>query len=185
LDSLRTRDFHRILLIKLSAVGDVVHTIPLLNKLRRRYPQARIDWLLTPAIAELVAYHPAVTDVVLFARQHWGKRWRPGREALAGAVRLAAALRAARYELVIDMHGQFRTALFTLATGAPVRIGFDRPRAEVWDASNRKFPAEAQACVAGSARGIVARLFASHPGADARYPCRRPLPEHRPDPRAR
>ena len=144
MDSLRTRDFHRILLIKLSAVGDVVHTIPLLNKLRRRYPQARIDWLLTPAIAELVAHHPAVTDVVLFARQHWGTRWRPGGEALAGAVRLAAALRAARYELVIDMHGQFRTALFTLATGAPVRIGFDRPRAEVWDASNRKFPAEAR-----------------------------------------
>lgn len=144
MDSLRTRDFHRILLIKLSAVGDVVHTIPLLNKLRRRYPQARIDWLLTPAIAELIGHHPAVTDVVLFARQHWGTRWRPGWKALAGGVKLAAALRAARYDLVIDMHGQFRTALCALVTGAPVRIGFDRPRIEVWDASNRTFPAEAR-----------------------------------------
>lgn len=144
LDSLRTREFRRILLIKLSAVGDVVHTIPFLNKLRRRYPQARIDWLLTPAIAELVGHHPAITNVVLFVRQHWETPWWPGWRALAGAARLLAALRAARYDLVIDLHGQFRTALFTLATGAPVRIGFDRPRAEVWDASDRKLPAEAR-----------------------------------------
>ena len=45
-DDLRSRDFQNILLIKLSALGDVVHTFPLLNKLRRRYPKARIDWLV-------------------------------------------------------------------------------------------------------------------------------------------
>jgi ADP-heptose:LPS heptosyltransferase len=70
-NDLRTRDFSRILLIKLSAVGDVVHTIPVLNKLRRRYPSARIDWLVTPAIAELIRHHPAVSNVVLFIRQDW------------------------------------------------------------------------------------------------------------------
>ena len=58
--------------------------------------------------------------------------------------RLAAKLRATGYDLVIDMHGQFRTALFARATGAPVRIGFDRPRASVWDASPRTFPPEAR-----------------------------------------
>ena len=47
-DDLRSRDFRKILLIKLSAVGDVVHTLPVLNKLRRRYPAARLDWLVTP-----------------------------------------------------------------------------------------------------------------------------------------
>ena len=51
-DSLRGRDFRNILLIKLSALGDVVHSFPLLNKLRRRYPKARIDWLAAPEIAE-------------------------------------------------------------------------------------------------------------------------------------
>jgi len=49
-------------------------------------------------------------------------------------------LRAAAYDLVVDMHGQFRTAALTLATSAPARIGFDRPRASVWDTSPRKFP---------------------------------------------
>jgi lipopolysaccharide heptosyltransferase I len=143
-DSLRTRDFRRILLIKLSAVGDVVHTIPVLNKLRRRYPSARIDWLVTPAIAELIRHHPAVSNVVLFTRQDWSTPWRPGWPALGRVAKLVGELRRARYELIIDMHGQFRTAFFTLAAGAPVRIGFDRPRAQVWSASGRTFPAEAR-----------------------------------------
>jgi lipopolysaccharide heptosyltransferase I len=140
-DDLRTRDFRRILLIKLSAVGDVVHTIPVLNKLRRRYPSARIDWLITPAIAELIRHHPAVTNVLLFMRQDWAAPWRPA--ALARVAKLAAELRRARYDLIVDMHGQFRTAFFTLAAGAPVRIGFDRPRPEVWHASERSFPRDA------------------------------------------
>jgi heptosyltransferase I len=131
---LRDREFAKILLIKLSAVGDVIHTIPVLNKLRRRYPAAQLDWLVTPAIGELLRHHPAISNVVEFARDDWSAPWRP--------VRLAAKLRRTRYDLVVDMHGQFRTALFALATGAPVRIGFDRPRASVWDASPRKFPEE-------------------------------------------
>ncbi len=134
---LRGRDFRKILLIKLSAVGDVVHTIPVLNKLRARYPSARIDWLVTPAIAELLRHNPAITNVIEFAREEWSAPWRPA--PFIAYARLAAKLRATGYDLVVDMHGQLRTAIFTRATGAPVRIGFDRPRASVWDASPRKF----------------------------------------------
>jgi len=56
---------------------------------------------------------------------------------------LVGEMRATRYELAIDLQGQFRTALFTLASRAPVRIGFDRPRREVWQATERKLPPEA------------------------------------------
>ena len=131
-------DFSKILLIKLSAVGDVVHTIPVLNKLRRRYPAAQIDWLVTPPIAELLRHHPAITNVIEFAREEWQSPWRL--TPFANYARLAANLRATGYDLVVDMHGQLRTALLTLATGAPVRVGFDRPRPEVWSASDREFP---------------------------------------------
>ena len=137
---LRQRDFGKILLIKLSAVGDVVHTIPVLNKLRRRYPAAQIDWLITPAIGELLQHHPAISNVVPFPREDWSALWRLA--PVMSYARLAAKLRATRYDLVIDMHGQFRTAIFTLATGAPVRIGFDRPRSSVWNASSRVYPEE-------------------------------------------
>src|SRR5690242_20992486 len=97
-NDLRTRDFRRILLIKLSAVGDVVHTIPVLNKLRRRYPDARIDWLVTPAIADLIRHHPAISNVVLFARQDWSTPWRPS--ALGRTAKLVRQLRDAKYELI-------------------------------------------------------------------------------------
>ena len=70
------REFQRILLIKLSAVGDVVHTLPLLNKLRRRFPQARIDWLVTPGIAELLTHNSAISNVIEFERQEWTAPWR-------------------------------------------------------------------------------------------------------------
>jgi lipopolysaccharide heptosyltransferase I len=128
--ALRARRFERILLVKLSAFGDVVHTLPLLVKLRARYPAARIDWLVTPENAEIVRYHPALSNVLLFQRRDYsrfGRRW----SATVGVLRLLAAVRRARYDLVVDVHGQFRSALFVAASGAPVRLGFDRPRKDV------------------------------------------------------
>jgi lipopolysaccharide heptosyltransferase II len=126
MSDLRHRQFQRILLIKPSAVGDVVHALPVLVKLRARYPQARIDWLITPENAGLVAHHPALSSTIDFPRRQYsrfGRSW----AATVGPVRLLASIRERRYDLVIDLHGQFRSALFTLASAAPVRIGFDRP----------------------------------------------------------
>jgi len=125
-NTLRTAEFSRILLIKPSALGDVVHTIPVLVKLRARYPRARIDWLITPENAEIVRCHPALSNVVLFARRDFSKRghrWR----ALLAFFDLLKQIRRAKYDLVIDMHGQVRSALFAFISGARVRIGFDRP----------------------------------------------------------
>jgi lipopolysaccharide heptosyltransferase I len=123
---IRQADFSRILIIKPSAVGDVVHTLPVLEKLRRRYPRARIDWLLTPENAQIVRGHPALSNILLFARRDFAK---DGRRlgAVAGLLRLIAEIRAVRYELVIDLHGQFRSALFAVASEAPYRVGFGSP----------------------------------------------------------
>jgi lipopolysaccharide heptosyltransferase II len=123
-------------------LGDVVHAIPLLPKLRARFPCAQIDWFITPENAELVRHHPALSGVVLLDRKklaEFGRSW----SATAELVRVLQQLRRARYELVIDLQGQMRSALFTLATGAPLRIGFDRSvrltrsvpaRHELWNA---------------------------------------------------
>ena len=121
---LRAREFGRILLIKLSAVGDVIHTLPVLTKLRDRYPASRIDWLITPACADLVRWHPGVSDILLYPRREFGRSW-AGTMAMTGVL---SEVRRRGYDLVVDMHGQLRTAIFVLASGAPVRIGFARTR---------------------------------------------------------
>jgi len=136
------RDFEKILLIKLSAMGDVVHTIPLFNALRRRYPEARIDWLTTPAIAELLRHNPAIDSVIEFSRDGWAEPWRL--KPFVDAARLVATLRATGYDLVLDMQGQLRSAVFAFASGAPARIGFDRPRAGIWQSSPRQITAQAR-----------------------------------------
>jgi heptosyltransferase I len=134
-DELRRREFRKILLIKLSAVGDVVHTLPVLNKLRRRYPNAQIDWLVTPAIGELLRRHPALNNVIDFPRDTGAPPW--AWAALSSYARLAAKLRPAGYDLAIDLHCQVRSAFLAFVSGAPVRIGFDKERPEVW-ANSRK-----------------------------------------------
>ena len=123
---LQSTEFSRILLIKPSALGDVIHTIPVLVKLRARYPNARIDWLITPENAEVVRSHPALSNVVLFARRDFSKRGHRWRATVAFRD-LLKQIRRAKYDLIVDMHGQMRSAFFTLVSGARVRIGFDRP----------------------------------------------------------
>ena len=140
-EELRGRDFRNILLIKLSAIGDVVQTFPVLNKLRRRYPAARLDWLVTPEIGELLAHNPAISNVIEFSRDEWSTPWRGA--PYVSAARLVAKLRAVPYDLVLDLQGQFRSAALAFASGAPVRIGFDRPRADVWKTLSRTIPDEA------------------------------------------
>ena len=139
---LRSRDFRNVLLIKLSALGDVVHTFPVLNKLRRRYPTARLDWLVTPGIAELLRHNPAINNVIEFARDERSTPWQPA--PYVSAARLMATLRATKYDLVLDLQGQLRSAFFAFTSGAPVRIGFEKPRADVWQTLSRTIPDEAR-----------------------------------------
>ncbi len=120
-------EFERILIIKPSALGDVIHAVPVLAKLRRRYPEARIDWMLTPQNADLIGRHPALSNVVEFDRKAYSKAGR-SLSATLGPLLLAQRIRNAKYDLVIDLHGQFRSALLALYSGAKTRIGFDGPR---------------------------------------------------------
>ena len=71
----------RILIIKPSAIGDVVHALPVLNLLRRRWPGVHVSWLVTPACAGLLEGHPQLDEVIRFERRELGRGWRSPRAA--------------------------------------------------------------------------------------------------------
>lgn len=119
--SLDKLDAHRIALIKPSALGDIVHALPVLTALRVRFPSARITWVVNASYEPLIRNHPDLTETLPFDRGVFRKApWHSGRYAIA----FAAELRKRRFDLVIDLQGLFRSGLMCLATGATRRVGF-------------------------------------------------------------
>ena len=109
----------RIGIVMMSAVGDAVHVLPVLNALKRHAPDSRITWVLQPGAASLVRGHPAVDDIVLFDRA-LGWRAYP-------AVRRELAKR--QFDVVLALQVYFKAGLVTALTKSPVKLGFDRARA--------------------------------------------------------
>ena len=72
-------DPRRVLIIKPSAIGDVVHTLPILRLVRNRWPAAKISWLVTPACSGLLEGHPLLDEVILFDRKRFAGLWRSPR----------------------------------------------------------------------------------------------------------
>ncbi|MGQ9920439.1 MAG: glycosyltransferase family 9 protein [Desulfobacca sp.] len=117
----------RILLIKLSALGDVLQTLPTLEALHAAYPEAEISWLVEEAAAPVLQRHPALASLLISRRQTWLRAvrtwrglpvaWREGRQ-------LWQALRRQPFDAVIDLQGLGKSALWTWLARSPRKIGF-------------------------------------------------------------
>lgn len=116
----------------MSAIGDAVHTLPVVTALKRHAPDARVTWILQPLPATLVRGHPDVDEIVEFDP-------RGGVRAYAA---LARAMRRRRFDLVIDLQVALKAGLATGLLRAPVKLGFDRARARDanWLFTNRRIP---------------------------------------------
>jgi heptosyltransferase I len=117
-------DARRIAIIKPSALGDIVHALPVLTALRQRFPTAQITWIVNRSYESLLSGHPDLTDTLAFDRAGF----RGVRGAIATAWAFARELRRRRFNLVIDMQGLFRSGLMALVSGAPCRVGFASAR---------------------------------------------------------
>ena len=111
-----TKGRPRILIVKLSAIGDVVHTLPALNALRRYYPNAHITWLVEEAAAPLVKGHQALDRVLISKRKRWIKQFADGqrREAVRALLAFIGQLRDRPYDMVFDFQASLKGALFIL-----------------------------------------------------------------------
>ena len=115
----------RIGLIKPSALGDIVHALPVLTALRRRFPDARITWVVNRTYEPLLRGHPDLDATLPFDRGAIrGGLMSAGRE----LYRLARVLRSQQFDLVVDLQGLLRSGLMTLATRAPRRVGLSSAR---------------------------------------------------------
>src|SRR3954471_20978553 len=121
--SLDRVDARRIAIIKPSALGDIVHSLPVLTALRTRFPAASITWVVNRSCEALLTGHPDLTDTLPFDRAAL-----KGRRAFRTAWTFARELRRRRFDLVIDMQGLLRTGVMTRVSGAPVRVGFANAR---------------------------------------------------------
>jgi len=115
----------RILIIRLSAIGDVIMASAVIPALREAYPEARIDWLVEPPARDILAANPRLDEVLTWPKERWRKDLRAGR--IGRVARefgtLAHRLRTKRYDLVLDLQGLLKSALWARITGAPVRVG--------------------------------------------------------------
>jgi heptosyltransferase-1 len=117
----------RILIVRLSALGDVIHTLPLLGALRERFPDAHIGWLVEPAGTSLVHGHPMLNVVHVVPKKKI--RAQPWRIWSGPAGDLLDEIKAQRYEIAIDVQGLTKSALWGRLAKIPRRIGLARPDA--------------------------------------------------------
>lgn len=109
----------RICIVMMSAVGDAVHVLPVLEAIKRASPHSHVTWVLQPGPATLVRGHHAVDDIILFDRSRGVRAFTDVRRELA----------ARQFDLVIALQVYFKAGIVTSFTHAPVKLGFDRARA--------------------------------------------------------
>jgi heptosyltransferase I len=109
----------RVCIVMMSAVGDVVHVLPVINAIKRARPSTHITWVLQPGPSMLVKNHRSVDEVILFDR----------RKGIAAMREVIGALRQRRFDLLLDLQVYFKAGLISALSGVPRRLGFDRARA--------------------------------------------------------
>jgi heptosyltransferase I len=109
----------RVCIVMMSAVGDAVHVLPVINALKRHSPAAHITWILQPGPATLVRGHRSVDEILIFDRAKGVRAFADIRRALASR----------DFDLVVNLQVYFKAGIVTQFTHARVKLGFDRDRA--------------------------------------------------------
>jgi len=117
-----------ILIVKLSAIGDVVHTLPALNAIRQHYPEARITWLVEEAAYDLVEGHEAIDRVLVSKRKRWLKDLRGSGcfKAVKEVCNFLKELRDTRYDLILDFQALLKSGILIALAKGERKVGFGR-----------------------------------------------------------
>lgn len=115
-------EYKNILLIKMSSLGDILHTLPFAAALRQRYPKAKITWLVHPQFAGFVPDAPVIDEIIYFDKVKF-KAMGLGAK-LKYFCEMRRLLHSKNFDLVIDMQGLFKSAVIAAISGCNNRIGY-------------------------------------------------------------
>ncbi|MGE4370032.1 MAG: lipopolysaccharide heptosyltransferase I [Burkholderiaceae bacterium] len=114
----------KILIVRTSSLGDLVHMLPAITDIARHVPQAQIDWIVEESFADIPRWHPAVHDVITVAHRRWRKQWWSA-QSRAERAALKRDLAARRYDVVLDMQALMKSIWLVRQTHGK-RHGLDR-----------------------------------------------------------
>ncbi len=118
------RNFKRILIVKLSSIGDVVHALPVLKTLRKNYPGAYISWVVESKAREILEGNKDLDEIIVINTGKWRKRL--NRSTINEMISKIKVLRGKKFDLAIDIQGLIKSGVIAYLSGARVRIGFNR-----------------------------------------------------------
>jgi heptosyltransferase-1 len=112
--------FKNILIVKLSAIGDVIHALPVADALKQQYPQARITWVVEKPAYDLLTNNPDIDEIIIFDKHKF--------KSLAGLLKyspqFSKLLRAHHFNLALDLQGLFKSAAITALSGTDKKLGY-------------------------------------------------------------
>ncbi|OOP56089.1 MAG: lipopolysaccharide heptosyltransferase II [Candidatus Brocadia carolinensis] len=122
-------NIRNVLVVRLGAMGDIVHVMPAIKNLRRVFPAAYIAWLVEDKVKDLVEALPEIDEVIVFPRKKWQTAIRYPHKYFKIAAELRMFLRKLRereYDVAFDFHGNFKSGLLTYLSNAGTRVGFSK-----------------------------------------------------------
>lgn len=120
----------KILIVKMSSLGDVIHTIPFVRVLKKNFPNAQIDWVVNEAYETLLKGNPDISEVITFKRKKW-LSFIGFFKNLSEIKKFSNYLKSKKYDYVIDLQGLFKSILIVLMANGKKVVGFSNPREPV------------------------------------------------------
>jgi heptosyltransferase-1 len=129
-------DNHKILILRLSAVGDVIRTLPAVKAIKNFFPFSYIAWVAEEPSAPLLENQPEINEVILFPRMRWADGIKSAKRiwgTIREVQRFVLDLRKRKFNIVLDFHGILKSGLISIVSGCPKRIGFGRKSSKEWN----------------------------------------------------
>lgn len=117
-------NYKNILIVKLSAIGDVIHALPVAHAIKKKYPQARITWVVEKPAYDLLTNNPDIDEIILFDK----KKFKSLTGLLVNGYQFGKELKKRKFDLAIDLQGLFKSGAISYLSGAPKRLVYCNAR---------------------------------------------------------